>query len=176
MITIWFEPHATTADNEAKRASGWNDVDLSEKGYRDALEIVERCKSRGIEIIFTSDLQRAVKTAIPAASQHNLPVYPDNRLRECDYGDFTLKDKELVETERSKRLSEPFPSGESYNQCMKRMASFLDYLKANFDGKTVMIIGHRATHFGLDHIINKEPLIDCVSKHFTHQPGWKYEF
>jgi broad specificity phosphatase PhoE len=175
MITIWFEPHSTTTDNEARKASGWNDVDLSAKGLEQTFELVKRSRDRNIDAIFCSDLQRTVKTAIPSANELHLPIYPDARLRECDYGDYTLKDKDMVDAERAKRLSEPFPNGESYEQCIERMVSFLKDLKAKFDGKTVLIIGHRATHFGLDHIVNKEPLIDCVTRHWDYQPGWKYE-
>jgi broad specificity phosphatase PhoE len=174
LVTIWFEPHSTTLDNEAQLASGWNDVDLSKKGFEQAQELLERSKERKIEVIFCSDLQRAVKTALPTAEKLHLPIYADRRLRECDYGDFTLADKNMVEAERAKRITEPFPNGESYMQCIDRISKFLKYLKTSFDGKTVLIIGHRATHFGLDHIINNEPLIACVTKKWEYQPGWKY--
>lgn len=175
MITIWFEPHATSLDNEAKRASGWNDVDLSEDGLKQAVAMVNRNRERGIKAIFTSDLQRAVKTAIPTADKLQLPIYPDYRLRECDYGDLTQHSKEEVDSEKPQRISTSFPNGESYEECMQRMHAFLDYLKTNFDGKTVLIIGHRATHYGLDNYILKMPLDQCVTQHWTWQPGWKYE-
>lgn len=125
MIKIWFEPHATTFDNEAKKASGWNDVDLSEKGKQQAVELIERCRSRGLDAIFCSDLQRAVKTAVPTSNELHLPIYADKRLRECDYGDFTGKPGEVIEAERVKRIAEPFTNGESYEQCIKRMDDFL---------------------------------------------------
>jgi hypothetical protein len=56
------------------------------------------------------------------------------------------------------------------------MKSFLKDLKKNYDGKRVMIIGHRATQYGLENIINKISLEKLVSIHFKWQPGWKYEF
>lgn len=175
MIKIWFEPHATTLDNEAKRASGWNDVDLSEKGKQDAKDMVERCRSRGLYAIFCSDLQRAVKTATPSAEALHISIYPDSRLRECNYGDFTLKPSEVIEKERRKRITKPFPDGESYTQCMERMGNFFEWLKTNFDGETVQIIGHRATHYGLEYFINDKPLEVCVAEHWQWQPGWEYE-
>ena len=42
MITIIFEAHATSKDNEAGLASGWNDVELSELGDRQAREMGKR--------------------------------------------------------------------------------------------------------------------------------------
>lgn len=38
-----------------------------------------------------------------------------------------------------------------------------------------MIIGHRATHFGLDHFVGGKPLQECIAQHFEWQPGWEYE-
>jgi len=80
-----------------------------------------------------------------------------------------------VSEQKIQRIKEPFPNGESYEQVADRMKSFLDWLRKNFEGKTVLIIGHRATHYGLDHWIAGKPLKECVTEEFTWQPGWKYE-
>ncbi len=173
-IKIWFEPHSTTTDNEAHLASGWNDVDLSELGIKQCIELLERSLSRELDAIFTSDLQRAVKSAVPTADELHIPIYVDRRLRECDYGDLTQKPKAEVDAEKPKRISTPFPNGESYQQTAKRMKEFLDYLEANFDGKTVMVIGHRATQHGLEHWINGKSLLQCVTEQWSWQPGWEY--
>ncbi len=175
MVNIWFEPHSTTFDNEAKRASGWNDVDLSEKGLQQAKELVERSRERKISAIFCSDLQRAVKSAIPTAQELNIPIYVDKKLRECDYGDFTLKPSSLIEEERVKRVKEPFPNGESYEQCLDRIADFFEWLKSSFDNQTVMVIGHRATHYGLEHLATERSMEECVAEKFVWQPGWEYQ-
>jgi len=175
MITIWFESHATTTDNEAKLASGWNDVDLSELGKGQTMQPIERSQHRNIQVIFTSDLQRAVKTGVPTANKMGIPIYIDNRLRECNYGDFSQSPKKQVDEQKAQRISVPFPNGESYEDCMKRMGDFLQYLRKNFEGKTVMIIGHRATQYGLEHHILGKTLQQCVTEPWTYQPGWKYE-
>lgn len=175
MIKITFEAHSTTLDNEAKRASGWVDVDLSELGKKQALEMKDRYKTAELDAIFTSDLQRAVKSGVPLANELKIPIYPDSRLRECNYGDFDGADKSLVDEQKKDRISKPFPGGESYEDCMKRMKDFLEYLKENFSGKTVMIIGHRATQYGLEHHVNQKDLLSCVTDPWQWQPGWFYE-
>ena len=124
MITIWFESHSTTIDNEAKKASGWNDVDLSEDGIKQTQEPVERSVERKIEAIFCSDLQRSVKTGVPTADKMKIPLSIDRRLRECDYGDLTQAPKEKIDSQKADRISEPFPGGESYQDCMNRMGDF----------------------------------------------------
>ena len=144
MIKIIFEPHSTTLDNEAELSSGHNDVELSELGKKQAKELGERYKDQRFDAIFCSDLQRSYKTA-EIAFGSKFPIVKDARLRECDYGDLTQKPAEIVSPEKPKRINTPFPSGESYEQTSERINSFLDDLKRHFDGKTVMILGHRAS-------------------------------
>jgi broad specificity phosphatase PhoE len=150
MIDVWFESHGTTLDNEAKKASGWNDVDLSELGMKQAKELLDRARERNITAIFCSDLQRSVKTAIPTAEALQIPIYVDRRLRECDYGDMTGQQSSIIEAERPKRIDTPFPNGQSLRQCVLAMEAFCTELRQSFDNKTILIIGHRATQYGLE--------------------------
>lgn len=80
-----------------------------------------------------------------------------------------------MDGEKLKRLHVPFPNGESYDDTTVRMKSFLEDLIKNYDGKRVMIIGHRATQYGLDHLINGVGMEELVSAKFKWQGGWGYE-
>jgi broad specificity phosphatase PhoE len=174
MLTIIFEAHGTTFDNEAHLSSGWNDVALSPLGIKQSGEMGERYKNDNFDAIFVSDLQRAVRSA-EIGFGNKWPIIKDARLRECDYGDFTQKPSEQVDVQKPLRITEPFPNGESYTQTTARMKSFLEDLKRNYDGKRVMIIGHRATQYGLDNIINGVSLEKLTTTHFKWQPGWEYK-
>lgn len=101
-------------------------------------------------------------------------VFTDWRLRECDYGDLTQHPKDEVEPLKSAKISTPFPQGESYEQTAARMKSFLEDLLLFHDGETVMVIGHRATQYGLEHWINGNSLLDAVTAPWKWQPGWTY--
>jgi broad specificity phosphatase PhoE len=175
MITIVFEAHGTTFDNEAHLSSGHNDVELSPLGVQQSGEMGERYKDDLFDAIFCSDLQRAYKSA-EIAFGDKWPIIQDARLRECDYGDFTQHPSEEVDQQKPLRITEPFPNGESYTQTTARMKSFLDDLKRDYEGKRVIVIGHRATQYGLDHLINGVPLETLVSSKFKWQPGWEYQF
>ena len=181
MITIIFESHATTFDNEANVSSGHNDIELSPLGIKQAKELGQRYKSDHFDAVFCSDLQRSYKTA-EIASGKKSPIIKDARLRECDYGDLTRHPSKEVEPQKADHISKPFPNGESYEQTSQRMKEFLDDLKKEYDGppageasKKVMIIGHRATWYGLEHWINGLDLKTLVATPFKWQPGWKYE-
>jgi broad specificity phosphatase PhoE len=174
MLTIIFEAHGTTFDNEARLASGFNDIALSPLGIEQSKEMGNRYANDSFDVIFCSDLQRAYKSAEYAFGD-KYPIIKDARLRECNYGDFTQHPGEEVEKMKPFRITEPFPNGESYMQTTVRMKSFLDDLKKNYDSKKVMIIGHRATQYGIENYVNKVPLEQLTTQKFKWQPGWKYE-
>ena len=90
MLTIIFEAHGTTYDNEMHLASGHNDVALSPLGIQQSKEMGERYGADHFDAIFCSDLQRAYKSA-EIAFGNKFPIIKDARLRECDYGEFTKK-------------------------------------------------------------------------------------
>ena len=173
MISIIFEAHGTTFDNEAHLSSGWNDVALSPLGEQQSKEKGERYKDDNFDAIFVSDLQRAVRSA-EIGFGNRWPIIKDPRLKECNYGDFTQRPSEEVDAQKPSRINEPFPNGESYKQTTARMKLFLDDLKKNYDGKRIMIIGHRATQYALENLIKGVSLEELTTMHFKWQPGWAY--
>ena len=106
---------------------------------------------------------------------NKFPIIRDARLNECNYGDMTQHPSSEVDPEKPKRIKVPFPNGESYEQTTERMRSFLQDLIKNYNGKRVMIIGHRATQYGLECLINKIPLEQVISAPWKWQPGWEYK-
>lgn len=173
MVTIIFESHGTTFDNEDHLSSGHNDVELSNLGKEQAKELGERYKDDHFDAIFCSDLQRSYKTA-EIAFGDKFPIIKDARLRECDYGDLTRHSSDEVEPAKLEHISTPFPNGESYEQTNQRMKRFLEDLVKNYAGKKVMIIGHRATQYGLEHWINNKSIKELLTTPFKWQPGWSY--
>lgn len=174
MVNIVFEAHSTSIDNETHLSSGHYDVALSMLGQQQSRDLGQRYKEDHFDAIFCSDLKRSYRTAeIAFGSLYQ--IIRDPRLRECDYGDFTRKPSSIVEHERANRISEPFPNGESYEQTSERMKNFLEELKEGYDDKRVIIIGHRATQYGLEHWINGVSLKEAVTAPWKWQPGWTYE-
>lgn len=174
MVTIIFESHGTTTDNEKHLASGWADIELSELGIQQAKEMGQRYANDSFNAIFCSDLQRSYKSA-EIAFGSKFPIIKDQRLRECNYGDMTQHPSMEIDPEKPKRIVEPFPNGESYEQTSERMKNFLQDLSVNYNSKTVMIVGYRATQYGLERWIKDLPLEQIIPAPWKWQPGWKYE-
>jgi broad specificity phosphatase PhoE len=173
-VQIIFETHSISTDNERGIATGWLPGALSETGRRLAGELGHRRLREPVAVVFTSDLRRAVETAQCAFANAAIPIYQDPRLRECNYGDWNGMSVEDLEAERPRHVDEPFPNGESYRQAVDRVREFLEELARGWNDTTVVVIGHTATRWALDHLLTGRPLEDLVSAPFTWQPGWRY--
>ena len=169
-----FESHATSLDNEVGLASGWFDVALSATGEEQARTLGARRRDDHLAVVFCSDLSRSFRTAEIAFGDRSVPIVRDARLRECDYGDLTRQPTSEIEQRRLVHLVEPFPNGESYQQVVDRVSGWLSEALAYLDAGTVLIIGHRATYYALEHLLNRVTLHEALTSPWTWQPGWTY--
>ncbi len=83
--------HGESTWNKENRFSGWTDVDLSEKGVKEAHEGGRRLKQAGFvfDVAFTSVLKRAIRTLWIVQDEMDLmwiPVEKSWRLNERHYG------------------------------------------------------------------------------------------
>lgn len=174
MTEIIFVTHGTSLDNERRLASGHADTPLSPLGRRQAATLGVRYRNTCLAAIVCSDLQRSYCTAEIAFAHRNISIIKDPRLRECDYGEFTGHSTDLVERERPHRVTVPFPGGESYAQAAARVRSLLEELAGRYADRRIMLVGHRATQYALEHWLNGIPLEVAVVASFVWQPGWTY--
>ena len=171
MTTIVFETHSTSEHNEAGIATGWLGGTLSAAGRAQAVELGERRRNDAIELVVASDLWRSIETAAIAFEGSEIPLYVDWRLRECNYGELNGMPRPLLDVQRVARIDEPWPGGESWRQAVARVSSFLDEVR----GERVLVIGHVATRWALDHRVNGRTLEDLAAEEFDWRPGWEYE-
>ena len=172
-VSIVYETHSISEDNEAGIATGWLPGRLSERGRELARELGERRPASGIDAVFSSDSARAAETAAVAVADE-VPLLLDWRLRECDYGAWNGSPAEVVHGERLSHLDDPYPGGESWRQAVARVAGFLADLPTRWAGGRVLVVGHVATRWALDHHLRGVPLETLVGEEFAWQPGWEY--
>ncbi len=173
-LVLLFETHATSLDNEAGLASGWFDVALSPSGEEQARALGVRRRDDDLAAVFCSDLSRSFRTAEIAFGDRQVSILRDARLRECDYGALNRRPASEIEERRATCIDTPFPDGESYHQVVDRVSAWLSETAGAFAGRTVLVIGHRATFFALEHLIGKVPLLDAVTSPWQWRPGWTY--
>jgi broad specificity phosphatase PhoE len=178
MIKITYFVHGTSVDNEQGISSGWSDAELSSLGIEQATALGEKIKDKKFDVVFCSDLSRAVHSANLAFSEKAMVVH-DERLRECNYGKYNGKASDIVEPMQECSITEKFPGGESYEDVKKRIAEFLDYLKSRHDGKSVAIVAHKAPQLALDVLLKNKTWQQAFAEDWrktkSWQPGWEYE-
>jgi 2,3-bisphosphoglycerate-dependent phosphoglycerate mutase len=171
---VVFETHSWSEDNERGIATGWLPGRLSERGRELAVQLGQRRGKDGISTVFTSDLRRAIQTADLAFEITDLPLLHDWRLRECDYGSLNGTPAAELHGSRVSHLDQPYPGGESWRQAVQRIGRFLADLPTRWEAQRVLVIGHVATKWALDHLIAGVPLETLVTADFAWQEGWEY--
>jgi len=176
-IKITYFVHGTTTDNEKEVSSGWYDVGLSEKGVNQSVALKDQIKDKKFDVAFCSDLKRAVGSA-KLTFEGSVPIIIDKRLRECNYGKYNASASAIVEPMQEKCVTERFPEGESYEDVKSRIANFLEFLKKNYDGKSVAIVAHKAPQLALDVLLKNKTWDQAFAedwrKRKAWQPGWDY--
>ena len=166
--------HSTTYDNASKKCSGWKQVELNNLGKEQAENLGRLNSNIKFDVIFTSDLIRAIDSANIAFP--NIPKIQDQRLRECNYGDLDGEDKQLVIYEE--HIYTPFPNGESLKDVEERIDNFIKDIKEKYKGKTIGIVAHRAPQLAFE-VITKNISWEEANKNDwrktgSWQPGWQY--
>ena len=178
MVKITYFVHGTTTDNEQDLGTGQAPGELSQLGIQQAKELGDQVADRKFDVVFCSDLKRAVDSA-ELGFKDRYEIIQDKRLRECDYGKFTEKPVKEFKADMTKYVDDPFPGGESYKDVEARMSSFLDYLRENYDDKHIAIVAHQAPQLALDVLLRnktwKEAIDEDWRKTKSWQPGWEYE-
>ncbi|MBU0540347.1 histidine phosphatase family protein [Patescibacteria group bacterium] len=176
-ISITYFVHGTTIDNEKEISSGWSDVELSELGIKQSVELKDKIKVGDFYVVFCSDLKRAVDSA-KLTFEEMVQIIPDARLRECNYGTYNAQPSNIVEPLQEKMINERFPEGESYEDVKMRIANFLNFLKQNYDNKKVAIVAHKAPQLALDVLLKsktwEEAFAEDWRKKKAWKPGWEY--
>ena len=80
----------------------------------------------------------------------------------------------ILDAERAQHLDEPWPQGESWREAVARVAGCLTELPASHDGQRVLVIGHVATRWALDHYVHGRSLEQLVEEDFAWREGWEY--
>ena len=173
-VSLVYETHATTLDNESGHCTGWQPGELSARGVANARQLGRRRADDGIELVVSSDLHRAVQTVEIAFAGSPVPRRLDRRLREVDFGELTGAPVDVVHAQRRRRVDDPFPGGQSYRQVTDGVLELLGELPADHAGQRLLLVGHAATRFALDHLLTGRPLERAVTAPFAWREGWEY--
>ena len=144
--------HGETDWNARKIVQGTTDIPLNERGLEQAAAARELMKDVPLDIIYSSPLIRALRTAEIINECHGVPIISEPRLREREYGIFEAKSYAeypgvaFWDYEKNTR----FEGAETAREVFARVYRCLDDIRRDHSGKCVMLTMHggaaRAVH------------------------------
>ena len=152
MTTLIVVRHGQSLSNIRGTFTGQMDSPLTELGMEQAKKTAILLKDQPIRAIYSSDLERAMKTAEPTAILHGLEVVPDARLREICGGDWEGRVGEEIEKLYPENyrmwktdIYRSVPDGgESVLDVAARVEDFIKEILARHQGECVAIFSHAA--------------------------------
>ncbi|MED5271820.1 MAG: 2,3-bisphosphoglycerate-dependent phosphoglycerate mutase [Candidatus Thermoplasmatota archaeon] len=130
--------HGQSIWNAANLFTGWENVELSEKGILEAKEAGNQLSEINFDLVFTSDLIRAQKTTEIILEENskskNVNIIKDFRLNERHYGDLQGMNKDDARKEFGEEqvhiwrrsYDVPPPNGESLKMTAERTLPYFD--------------------------------------------------
>ena len=142
--------HGQSAGNAEGRFGGHSPTPLSELGRQQAEITARRLAKEKINVIYSSDLHRAVETAAPLAEILGLPINENPAFRERKVG--VLEGKTFDESKAefpkdyyaliNRNIQHVITEGESYRQLLKRAVKALHEVIRNNQGANIAIYSH----------------------------------
>ena len=175
--------HATT--DLAGKLCGHLDPPLNDEGKAQAANLARLLNKTEIRHLYSSDLRRAVETAMPVGEFFNIPVLTRSDLREISFGDWEGKRWSEVsaasEASRANTVSSPLdicaPGGESYACFRKRIAPAIEEILVAHRSESIAIVAHLGV---LRTVLADIPTADwdpqqrigyCAAYRFFHHDG-----
>ncbi len=158
--------HGETEWNLAGRQQGHLDSPLTESGIKQAPALADGLLAKGIDVLYSSDLGRALHTSELIGTKIALPVNTDRRLSERHLGTMQGLTKEAFRQQfpgewADFHSGDPdycFPGGESARQRYERSVSCVEDLAQRYPGQTVLVVTHGGVLNGLFYKATRIPL------------------
>jgi probable phosphoglycerate mutase len=159
--TILLARHGETEWNREGRFQGHANPPLNEAGRAQARELAEQLAPVAIDVVYSSDLERARETAEIVAARKRLPLTVDVGLREIDVGSWSGLTRAEIE--------ERFPGaehhdGETREEHSARVVSTVERIARAHRGERILIVSHGGSLRALRHHAVGEaehPIANC---------------
>ncbi len=150
MVRLLLVRHGITEFNNTRRFAGYSDVEMSAAGCQQVERLRDRLKDEKIDLVYSSDLRRALVTAEIILAGRKVDIVACPELREVNYGacegltfDEISRDyPELAESIADFDLQLEFPGGENFTGFVERTCHFLDRLSQHESSETILIVSH----------------------------------
>lgn len=138
--------HGQTDHNKNNYCQGSIDTILNEEGIKQALLLQEKFKDLTIDLVISSPLKRALKTA--ELAMPNTEILKDDRIKERHLGEYEGVSSSTVSFEEYGHyyLNKADKGVEKIQDLYERVKSFFEELKNNHEDKNILIVTHGAVY------------------------------
>ncbi len=144
MTHLYFTRHGQTIWNVENKICGATDVELTQLGHQQAVQLGEHIKEQRlcIDEILYSPLIRAAETAKHIAEVTGIPMKEEMRLKEQNFGKYESTPRDGLEFKKAKEnFINSFEGGETMMHLAARVYHLLDEIKLKKD-KTYLLVAH----------------------------------
>lgn len=142
--------HGETEANVKGIYSGWTDYRLTDKGENQAKQATKHLKGEYIDAIYSSPMERTLKTAKNIAREMNKDIKIIDNLKEVNFGMFEGKTHKEISKDYKKEYDDwtadyvnyRISQGESLKDLHDRINDFIYELKMDSKDKTYLLVTH----------------------------------
>jgi 2,3-bisphosphoglycerate-dependent phosphoglycerate mutase len=144
--------HGETDWNAACRLQGHTNIDLNARGLAQAKQMATALRKINLQfdVLYTSDLLRAAKTAQAIEALFKTSAISNAALRERHLGalqgltteEAPTREPDLWESHLSRNIEENLRDGESIQQFSDRIKTALEKIRIDHSGKTILLVSH----------------------------------
>lgn len=154
--------HGETEENAAGIIQGQSHGTLSKKGIEQAKKVGGKLRDEKIDVIYTSDLERAFNTAKEIHKHHpTIPLIERKEIREMYWGNLQDKQKDEINFYYHKENDPDYfkkNNVESLESVYNRIKKFLEEIMEKHKDKNVVIVSHAMTLKIIFLFLNKKQL------------------
>lgn len=143
--------HGETEWNVKGLMQGHKDSPLTDRGIQQAKHLAQELKNISFDIIFSSDLPRAKRTAQIITLERKLALKTSELLRERNFGQFEGKHKSSLKdfdtifeslSNQEKYFYKSAPDIESDEELVGRFITFIREVAISYPKNTVLLVSH----------------------------------
>jgi len=163
--------HGESLDDIENRYGGYANYDLTEKGFSQAKEVVEKLRKYQPQAIITSPYQRAFQTASIVSEGLSIPLNIDTRIRERNTFGFLsgmnidkAKQQFPVEYElaQSQETSDKIDGAELMKDAEKRLTSFFTELKTKAYDTVIIVMHGKVIEILQKYVLKNDLVFKCL--------------
>lgn len=195
VTTLVLVRHGEADNNAQARFGGWSDLPLTARGIRQAAAAGPAVAALHPDVVWSSDLPRAMQTAAWIATATGLAIHARHDLRERSVGeldgmafvDAEARSPGMLARLRSREPGVLPPGAETVETVFHRVRGAIDAACVQHPGKTVVLVSHGiAIYHALCHVLglgsparaqSMFTLVDNASisvvEHHARAPHWR---